>query len=170
MIEKNKVVTLHYSLTDNDGELIESSIGSEPMIYLHGAENIIIGLEKELVGKKIGDKFQANINAEEAYGDYHDYLCQEVELEAFGDIEDIAPGMRFTAETDQGPHPVQVVEVNEDSVIVDGNHPLAGMNLTFDIEVIDIRDATPEEVELGHVHLPESTCSNTNRKPSTPLH
>ena len=161
MITKNKVVTIHYRLNTHDGDLIESSFEQEPMVYLHGSQNIIIGLEKELEGKAIGDTFKVDICASDAYGDYLDHLCQTVPKEAFGKYTDLKPGMRFTAETDVGPHPVQVVEVHDNEVVVDGNHPLAGQDLTFEIEVMAVRDATQTEISHGHVHDDDSCDPDT---------
>ncbi|MCL1044051.1 peptidylprolyl isomerase [Shewanella electrodiphila] len=151
-ITKHSAVTIHYRLTDQDGQLIESSFEAEPMAYLHGTEGLIPGLEVELEGKVVGDKFDANIPTEQAYGEYHEGLKQEVPLEAFGDVEDIVPGMRFIAETEMGQRPVQVTEVKDSVVVVDGNHPLAGQALNFSVEVMDIREATAEEVAHGHIH------------------
>ncbi|WP_076542972.1 peptidylprolyl isomerase [Shewanella sp. UCD-KL21] len=151
-ITKHAAVTIHYSLTDQEGRLIESSFEAEPMVYLHGTEGLIPGLETELEGKVVGDKFDANIPTEQAYGEYHDGLKQEVPLEAFGDIEDIVPGMRFIAETEMGQRPVQVTEVKDTVVVVDGNHPLAGQALNFSVEVMDVREATAEEIAHGHIH------------------
>ncbi|WP_345843332.1 peptidylprolyl isomerase [Shewanella algae] len=151
-ITQHSAVTIHYRLTDAKGQLIESSFETDPMVYLHGMENLIPGLEKALEGKSKGDTLEVTIEAEEAYGPYHDGLRQEVPLEAFGDIQDIVPGMRFIAETEMGQRPVQVTEVLDNSVIVDGNHPLAGQSLTFNVEVMDVREATAEEVAHGHIH------------------
>ncbi|MCE9793158.1 peptidylprolyl isomerase [Shewanella indica] len=151
-ITQHSAVTIHYRLTDAKGQLIESSFEADPMVYLHGMENLIPGLEKALEGKSEGDTLEVTIDAEEAYGPYHDGLRQEVPLEAFGDIQDIVPGMRFIAETEMGQRPVQVTEVLDNSVIVDGNHPLAGQSLTFNVEVMDVREATAEEIAHGHIH------------------
>jgi FKBP-type peptidyl-prolyl cis-trans isomerase SlyD len=151
-ITKHAAVTIHYRLSDQQGLLIESSFDGEPMVYLHGTGNLIPGLETELENKVVGDKLEANIPAEQAYGLYHDGLKQEVPIDAFGDVEDIVPGMRFIAETEMGQRPVQVVEVKDDVVVVDGNHPLAGQALNFSIEVLDVREASEEELAHGHVH------------------
>ncbi len=145
-------VTIHYQLKDDENRIVESSFDSEPMLYLHGAQNMIPGLEAELEGKTIGDKIEASIEAKDGYGEYHDGLRQEVPLDAFGDVEDIVPGMRFIAETEMGQRPVQVVEVKDNVAVVDGNHPLAGQRLHFNVEVVDIRKATEEELAHGHVH------------------
>ncbi|QIR15218.1 peptidylprolyl isomerase [Shewanella aestuarii] len=164
-ISKHAAVTIHYRLTDAQGLLLESSFDSEPMIYLHGTENLIPGLENELDGKVAGDKFEATIPADQAYGEYHDGLKQEVPLEAFGDIEDIVPGMRFIAETEMGQRPVQVTEVKDDVVVVDGNHPLAGQALTFNVEVVEVREATAEELAHGHIHAHGGSCGGHDHEP-----
>lgn len=152
IITQHKAVSIHYRLTNQQGELIESSFEGEPMLYLHGAENMIPGLEAALEGKTVGDKLDVTVEAEQAYGPYHDGLRQDVPLSAFGDIEDIVPGMRFIAETEMGQRPVQVTEVKDDVVVVDGNHPLAGQSLNFTVEVLAVRDATEEEIAHGHIH------------------
>ncbi|CAM4010974.1 peptidylprolyl isomerase [Shewanella aquimarina] len=152
IITQHKAVSIHYRLTNQQGELIESSFEGEPMLYLHGAENMIPGLEQALEGKSVGDKLEVTVEAEQAYGPYHDGLRQDVPLAAFGDIEDIVPGMRFIAETEMGQRPVQVTEVKDDVVVVDGNHPLAGQTLNFTVEVISVRDASAEEIAHGHIH------------------
>ncbi|RBP78121.1 FKBP-type peptidyl-prolyl cis-trans isomerase SlyD [Shewanella putrefaciens] len=151
-ITQHSAVTIHYRLSDQEGRLLEDSFDSEPMLYLHGTENLIPGLEAALDGKSKGEKLDVTISAEEAYGPYHDGLRQAVPLEAFGDIEDIVPGMRFIAETEMGQRPVQVMEVKDDVVIVDGNHPLAGQSLNFSVEIVDIREASAEEIAHGHIH------------------
>ncbi|GAA5191581.1 peptidylprolyl isomerase [Ferrimonas gelatinilytica] len=152
IIDAKTVVTLHYRLRNAKGELLEESFGAEPMQYLHGAQNMIPGLEKQLTGKQVGESFSADVEAEEAYGAIEPGLIQEVPLSAFEGVDDIAPGMRFMAETEAGPRPVTVTEVKEDAVVVDGNHPMAGQSLHFDIEVMEIREATEEELAHGHVH------------------
>ncbi|MBY5993453.1 peptidylprolyl isomerase [Ferrimonas balearica] len=151
-IDANTVVTLHYRLKDSQGQLVEESFGAEPMQYLHGANNLIPGLESELAGKQAGDALSATVAPEAAYGEYVEALKQEVPLAAFQGVDDIAPGMRFMAETDQGPRPVVVTEVKDDVVVVDGNHPMAGQTLHFDVEVVEVREATAEELAHGHVH------------------
>jgi FKBP-type peptidyl-prolyl cis-trans isomerase SlyD len=160
MICKNKIVTLHYHLKDNEGNTIENSFEQEPMVYLHGAQNIIHGLEQELEGKTNGDTFTVEVKSQDAYGEHLDYLCQTVPRSSFQDVDDIIPGMRFTAETETGPHPVQVIHVDDENIVVDGNHPLAGMDLVFIIEVLDIREATEDEISHGHPHQNDSDCSN----------
>lgn len=122
------------------------------MSYLHGANSIIKGLEQEMEGKKAGDQFTVDVAAADGYGERVDALVQSVPRDAFQGIDNIEPGMRFQAETQQGPVTVTVTEVGDEQVTVDGNHPLAGETLHFDIEVVEVRAASDEEVEHGHVH------------------
>jgi len=153
MIKQNSVVTMHYQLKDTAGEILDSSEGAEPLTYLHGANNIIVGLEEELLGKAVGDEIKAVIAAEKGYGPVVDALIQTVPKAAFGDeIDSIDVGMRFQAETEQGPVPVVVTAMDAETVTVDGNHPLAGKELHFDVTITDIRDASQEEIDHGHVH------------------
>jgi FKBP-type peptidyl-prolyl cis-trans isomerase SlyD len=151
-IAEKKVVTLNYTLKDNEGTLIdESSDGS--FIYLQGASNIIPGLEKALIGKTSGEKMNVTVAPDEAYGPRDDSRIEEVPRDMFPDDVDIEPGMEFHAEGPDGQAiSIVVVEVKEDKVNIDGNHPLAGVELNFDVEVMDVRDATDEEIEHGHVH------------------
>ena len=149
---KDKVVTMHYTLTDKNGEVIDSSSGAAPMPYLHGHMNIIPGLERELEGKKAGDKLKVTIAAKDGYGERIDALIESVPAEMFQGVDEIQPGMQFHADTAQVMSVVTVVEVGEMEVKIDGNHPLAGVDLTFDVEITDVRDASAEELEHGHVH------------------
>jgi FKBP-type peptidyl-prolyl cis-trans isomerase SlyD len=152
--KQDKVVTIHYTLTDKDGEVLDSSVGEEPLSYLHGRGNIIIGLEKALDGKKAGEKLQVTVAPEEAYGEKNESLVMQVPRAAFKDIEDLQPGMRFQIQGNEGVQVVTVTDIAETEVTVDGNHPLAGEELTFDVEVTDVREATEEELSHGHVHGP----------------
>lgn len=151
-ISPNSVASIHYTLTDGQGKVIDSSEGQEPLAYLHGAGNIIPGLEKALLGKTVGDKFTVNIPAAEAYGVRDDSMVQQLPSNMFSGIEQIEVGMEFHAETEHGLQVVTVTSVEGDNVTIDGNHPLAGVDLTFDVEVADIRDASAEELEHGHAH------------------
>ncbi|SQH75630.1 FKBP-type peptidyl-prolyl cis-trans isomerase SlyD [Shewanella benthica] len=162
-ITQHSAVSIHYRLTDEKGELIEDSFEGEPMLYLHGTENMIPGLEAELEGKVAGDKLDVTVAAENGYGPYHDGLRQEVPLSAFGDIEDIVPGMRFIADTEMGQRPVQVKEIKDDVVVVDGNHPLAGQSLHFSVEVLEVREATAEEIAHGHIHA-HGSCGSEHKQ------
>jgi FKBP-type peptidyl-prolyl cis-trans isomerase SlyD len=151
-ITQRTVASFHYTLTNDKQETLDSSSGREPMAYLHGAGNIVAGLEKEMEGKKAGDKFEVTVAPAEGYGERIDALVQTVPREAFQGIDDIAPGMRFRADTQQGPVTVVVTDISDTEVTVDGNHPLAGETLYFAIEVTEVREATAEEVLHGHVH------------------
>ena len=151
-IQNNSAVSFHYTLTDDDGIRIDSSEGQEPLGYLHGAGNIIPGLEKALEGKTIGDSLTVAVTAAEGYGEVQKELIQEVPKEAFQGIDTIEVGMQFEAQTGQGGTvPVTVIDVTDDLVTVDGNHPLAGKNLNFDVSIEDVREATEEEIAQGHV-------------------
>jgi FKBP-type peptidyl-prolyl cis-trans isomerase SlyD len=153
MIKENSVVTMHYELKDSEGEVLDSSKGQDPLVYLHGAGNIIVGLEEQLIGKTVGDNVAAIVSPEKGYGMPVDALIQTVPKEAFGEeIDKVVVGMRFQAETEQGPVPVVVTAMDEAMVTVDGNHPLAGKELHFDVSIAEVRDASAEEIEHGHVH------------------
>ncbi|SFU40542.1 FKBP-type peptidyl-prolyl cis-trans isomerase [Halomonas korlensis] len=151
-IEQNSVVAIHYTLTNDAGEVLDSSEGREPLTYLHGAGNIIPGLEKELEGHAAGEKVHATVAPEEGYGEKQSQLVQEVPRDAFQGVESVEPGMQFQAQTEGGPLMVTVTQVEGDTVVVDGNHPLAGQTLNFDVEIAEVRPASEEEVEHGHVH------------------
>lgn len=151
-ITANKVVSFHYQVKDNSGNVVDSSDGREPLTYLHGHHNIIPGLENAMLDKVVGDKFQAVIPPAEAYGDTNPSLINDVPAAMFQGVDKVEPGMGFTANTEQGPMEVMVVEVNGDMVKVDANHPLAGHTLTFDVEVLEVRDASDEELAHGHAH------------------
>ncbi|TEU28624.1 peptidylprolyl isomerase [Alkanindiges illinoisensis] len=150
-IQNDQVVSFHYTLTDENGTVIDKSEG-QPLVYLHGAGNIIPGLENALTGKNVGDKLNVNVPAAEGYGEYNAEMVQEVPRNMFQGVDDIQAGMQFQAQTDDGIQIVTVKDVNDESVFVDGNHPLAGQNLNFDVEIVDIRPATQEELDHGHVH------------------
>jgi FKBP-type peptidyl-prolyl cis-trans isomerase SlyD len=143
---------MHYTLTSPDGEVIDSSQGKDPLAYLHGHGNIIPGLEKQLEGKVAGDKLTAEVPAAEAYGDHNPALIVDAARSQFPEDVQLEPGMRFQAQTPQGPRVAQVTKIDGDTVTVDTNHPLAGVDLKFAVEVVDVREASKEEVEHGHVH------------------
>jgi FKBP-type peptidyl-prolyl cis-trans isomerase SlyD len=155
-IEKDAVVSIDYTLKDEDGRVIDSSEGGEPLAYLHGGGNIIPGLEKELEGKAAGDELQVAIPAEEGYGQRNEQLVQEVAREQFGQIDELVPGMQFQVQSEAGPLVVTVTDVGEEKVVIDGNHPLAGIDLHFGVTVREVREATDEEKEHGHAHGPDS--------------
>jgi FKBP-type peptidyl-prolyl cis-trans isomerase SlyD len=151
-ITKHKVVKIHYTLTDDDGDVIDSSEGGEPLVYLHGVGGIVPGLEDALEGKSVGDRIQVNVQPEDGYGEQDDDLLHEVDRSQFEEIDDLELGMQFQVDTDDGPMVVTVVEITDENVTVDGNHELAGVALNFDVTVREIRDATPDEIAHGHAH------------------
>jgi FKBP-type peptidyl-prolyl cis-trans isomerase SlyD len=153
MIGDNMVASIHYTLTDNAGEILDSSEGSDPLSYLHGAGNLIPGLEQALVGKTSGATLQVSVAPEDAYGDVQPELVQVVPAQAFQGVEKVEPGMAFEAHDPQGnARRIVVRHIDGDQVTVDANHPLAGVPLNFDVRVVDVRDATAEEIAHGHVH------------------
>jgi len=151
-ISENSVVSFHYTLTDSTGKVIDSSQGNEPLTYLHGVGQIVPGLENALVGKTAGDKLDVEVAAEDGYGEHQEFMVQQVPREAFQGVDVIEPGMQFQAQTPQGGMTVTVTAVDDATVTVDGNHPLAGQVLFFAVEVVSVREASAEEREHGHVH------------------
>ncbi|MCR4823653.1 MAG: peptidylprolyl isomerase [Treponema sp.] len=146
-IANQKMVKIHYTLKDTDGNQLDSSLGGEPLEYMHGIGSLIPGLEAELTGKNPGDKFHSEIEPALGYGEYDEKLLAEVPRSQFDANFDIQVGQQFQADTATGPMIVKVVKVTDDKITVDGNHELAGKKLCFDVEVIDVRDATEEELE-----------------------
>jgi FKBP-type peptidyl-prolyl cis-trans isomerase SlyD len=151
-IANDKAVSFHYTLTNSAGEVLDSSAGGEALVYLHGSGNIISGLEAALVGKKVGDTFKVTIEPKDAYGEHQDDMIQVLERKMFEGIDELEVGMQFHADVSHGPGIVTIIEINGDEITIDGNHPLAGEALTFDVEVTEIRDASPEEIAHGHIH------------------
>jgi FKBP-type peptidyl-prolyl cis-trans isomerase SlyD len=147
-IAQNDVVTIHYTLKDDADKVIDSSSGSEPLAYLHGHGNIVPGLERELAGKSAGDRLTVRIPAAEGYGEYDRALVQKVPRRSLKGIANLRVGQRLQA----GHQAVTVTHIAGDMVTLDGNHPLAGQNLNFDIEITAVRPATEEELAHGHVH------------------
>ena len=152
-IASNKVATLHYTLKDDKGALIESSVGNEPLTYIHGISNLIPGLEDKLEGKTVGDKLSVVIPPEDAYGERDEELIEEVEKSEFDEGEELEVGKEFQYDDEEGNvYHVRVVKIDDKMVTIDGNHPLAGQTLAFEVEVLGVRDATKDELEHGHVH------------------
>ena len=151
IISENAAVLFHYTLTDEEGTQLDSSKGKEPLAYLHGHKNIIPGLEQAMEGKQAGDVMVVNVEAADAYGEIQEQMIQEVPRKPF-QADDITVGMRFEAQTPNGPVSVVVTGVTEETVTVDGNHPLAGKELNFDVRIDTVREATEEELTHGHVH------------------
>jgi FKBP-type peptidyl-prolyl cis-trans isomerase SlyD len=151
-IAENTVAAFHYTLTNDAGEVLDSSRGREPLAYLHGAGNIVPGLEKAMAGRSAGDSFEVDVSPEEGYGQRHDSLIQVVPRQAFQGVDKIEPGMQFQASGPQGAMSVTIAKVEGDDVTVDGNHPLAGQTLHFAIEVAEVREASDDEKTHGHAH------------------
>lgn len=153
LISDNLVVSIHYELTDDDGNVLDSSEGGEAMTYLHGAGNIILGLEKALTGKVENDSLEVRVEPEEAYGAVIPELIQTIDKAAFEGVESLEPGMAFEAQGPEGQvQRIIIKKVEGDDVTIDGNHPLAGVALTFAVQIVAVREATQEEIEHGHVH------------------
>ncbi|MDR2028085.1 MAG: peptidylprolyl isomerase [Treponema sp.] len=158
-ITKDKVVSIDYTLRDSKNNLLDSTSGAEPLLYLHGHENIIPGLERALEQKVLGDRIIVTVPAVEAYGERDDRLVVEVPLDRFEGVDAVKEGMQFEASTPDGYRMVTVTQVADTTITVDGNHPLAGMDLNFEVTVVDVRDARAEELEHGHVHSPQGHAS-----------
>ncbi len=154
IVEKDKVISFHYTLKNAAGEQMESSRENDPMAYLHGANNIIIGLEKAMEGHSAEDEFVATVEPEEAYGIRNEKNVQRVPLKRLKGAGKISVGRVLNLKTNKGQVQVTVLKVGRFNADVDGNHPLAGVPLTFEVEIMDIRDATEEELEHRHVHGP----------------
>jgi FKBP-type peptidyl-prolyl cis-trans isomerase SlyD len=160
-IADNKVVVLHYAVSDSEDTLIDSSYDHSPLAVIQGSHYLIPGLESALVGHEAGDKFEVEVSADNAYGQREDGFVQTVPKNMFAGIEDLAVGSQLRATTDDGEQTVIVIDVQEDEITVDGNHPLAGIDLKFDVEVLEVRDATEEELAHGHVHG-EGGCGHSH--------
>ncbi|MCQ4273191.1 peptidylprolyl isomerase [Pseudomonas kuykendallii] len=153
LIAANKAVSIDYTLTNDAGEVIDSSAGGAPLAYLQGAGNIIVGLEKALEGKKVGDQVKVAIEPEDAYGEYSAELVTTLSRAMFEGVDELEVGMQFHASgPDGGMQIVTIRDLDGDDVTVDGNHPLAGQRLNFDVTVVDVRDASAEEIAHGHIH------------------
>ena len=151
-VADKKVVSFHYTLINAQGVELESTRDRQPMSYLHGARNIIPGLENALTGKAAGDRFQVTIEPADAYGERKPGNIQRIPAKHFRDPRRLEPGQAVSIQTQRGPVQASVVKVGRFNVDVDANHPLAGQTLTFDVEVTAVRDATGEEISHGHVH------------------
>ena len=153
MIGDNSVVSMHYKLTDNDGNVIDSSEGTEPLTYLHGAGNIIPSLEKALVGKVVNDSLTVMVQPSDGYGEVMQELIQTIDKAAFQGVETLEAGMSFEAQSPDGSSKrIVVKKVESDQITINTNHPLAGVELNFDVNIVSVREATEEEKAHGHVH------------------
>lgn len=148
-IARNSVVTIDFTMYDDENEVLESSQEEGPLVYMHGIGELPEGLEVELLGKRAGDEVEITLEPADAYGDYDESLVQAVPREQFDDVEDLQIGMSF--ETEDGQR-VQVVGLEGDDVIVDANEPYAGETVRFTVKVLGVREASDEEVEHGHAH------------------
>ena len=153
-IAQDQVVSIHYTLRNDAGDVLDKSAAGAPLSYLHGHGNLIPGLERELAGKNTGDKLQVKIPPADGYGEYDKELVQRVPRRALKGVPNVKVGMRLHAKTGHGAREVTVTQLTGNLVTLDGNHPLAGQSLNFEVEVADIRAATAEELEHGHVHEP----------------
>jgi FKBP-type peptidyl-prolyl cis-trans isomerase SlyD len=151
-ITAGQVVTLHYTLKNTKGETLDSSEGEAPLSYLHGAQNIVPGLEKALEGKTIGATVNVVVSPEEGYGLRQDGLQETMALSDFENPDEVAVGLEFEVEIEDNLEIATVISINDGNVLLDFNHPLAGETLCFDISILDIRPATEEETAHGHVH------------------
>lgn len=151
-ITENAVVQMHYKLTNKEGQLLDTSEGREPLTYMHGKQMLIPGLENQLNGKEVGNKFVAEVPATEAYGTKSPDMIHVVPKGNFKGDGELAEGLQIQIDTDQGTQMAVITKVEGEDVTIDMNHPLAGMDLSFDVEIVDVREATKEEIEHGHVH------------------
>ena len=151
-VEKNKVVEIDYTVKNDSGQVIDSSEGRDPLSYIQGIGNLIPGVENALEGRNSGERVEITVPPEIGYGVRDDSLMLKIERAKFAEVDDLKEGQRFRMETPDGPMVFTVLKVDDAEVLVDGNHPLAGMTLNFDITIQSIREATAEELEHGHVH------------------
>ena len=153
-VEEHAVVLIHYVLTNDDKEVLDSSEGQDPLVYLHGTGHLIPGLEAQLLGKTAGDKLDVTVQPGDGYGEFNEELVQVVPSDVFDGVGSIEPGMQFQTSNEDGSdgETITVVSVENDEVTIDGNHTLAGVTLHFAVDIIEVREATAEELEHGHVH------------------
>lgn len=151
-IADKTVVQMHYTLTSDEGKVIDSSAGREPLQYIQGAHMIVVGLEKAMAGHDVGDKFDVKVIPSEGYGEYDEKMTQEVPLNVFQGVEKVEVGMQFYAQTPAGPMPLRIKSVGEKTAVIDANHELAGKNLNFAIEVVSVREATEDEMKPFEHH------------------
>jgi FKBP-type peptidyl-prolyl cis-trans isomerase SlyD len=153
-IAKKSVVSFHFTLKDEHGKVLESSSGGEPLMYMHGTHSIVPGLEEALTGRGVGEKLHVKLPPEKAYGMRDERLVQKIPRSEFPNPEKLKVGMRFQVDSKDAPLLLTITDLNSTEVVVDGNSELAGMTLNFDVEVTEVRAATPEEIAHGHAHGP----------------
>ena len=151
-ITKDTAVKFNYTLKDDEGNILDQSPEGQPLAYLHGHSNISPGLEQQLEGKSAGERVNAVVEPVDGYGEYQELAVQKVPRDNFQGVEDIQAGMQFQSEAGGQVMLVTVTDVNDEEVTVDANHPLAGKRLTFDVEIQEVRAATEDELNHGHVH------------------
>lgn len=151
-VEKDRVVRVHYDIHDAAGALVESSRDQDPLAVLHGHGNLLAAIERALVGHRAGDRVEITLAPADAFGERRDNWTQRVSKKHLPNAARLKPGMQTQLQTDQGARPVTVVKVGGTVIDVDLNHPLAGQTLKFDLEVLDVREATAEELAHRHVH------------------
>jgi FKBP-type peptidyl-prolyl cis-trans isomerase SlyD len=153
-VANKKVVSFHYTISNQQGEELESSREKQPMSYLHGYRNIIKGLEEAMTGREEGEQFQVTIDPADAYGERIESNIQRIPAKHFKEARRLEPGQLVSIKTKQGPVQATVIKIGRFNIDVDANHPMAGQTLIFDVEVTGIRDASQEEISHGHVHGP----------------
>lgn len=151
-IADKTVVLMHYTLTSDEGQVIDSSAGRDPLQYIQGMHMIVVGLEKAMYDHEVGDKFDVKVIPSEGYGEYDERMTQEVPVSVFQGVDKVEAGMQFYANTPAGPMPIRVKSVNGDKAVIDANHELAGKNLNFAIEVVEVREATEEDLKPFQQH------------------
>ncbi|MFW5705082.1 MAG: FKBP-type peptidyl-prolyl cis-trans isomerase [Nanoarchaeota archaeon] len=159
-ISENKLVKLHYKGTLDDGTVFDSSEGKEPLEFIFGVGMIIPGLEVGIKGLKVGDKKSVKVESKDAYGEYKDEALNEVPKTQFPPEAKLEVGMQLAAQSPMGVIPVRVAEIKDDSVLVDFNHPLAGKDLVFDVEIVEVNEATPEDMAKFMPQQPEGGCGD----------
>lgn len=153
-VSENKVVLFHYALVNSTGEVLDGSRGGNPLPYLHGHKNIVPGLEAAMDGREVGDKFEVVVPPEQGYGQRDEAKVQVIDRQAFADFTELEEGMVCQMEDDNGElQLVGITKIEGEDVTVDANHPFAGIELKFDVEIMEVRDATAEELSAGHVEL-----------------
>lgn len=153
-IENQKVVSIHYTLKDDGGSIIDSSEEHDPLAYIHGLGNLVPGLESQLLGRSAGESFKATVPAVDGYGEIDEKQVVQVSRAQFEGVKELSVGMQFTASGPEGNQMVTITKIENDTVTIDGNHPLAGMTLHFDVKVVEVHEATADELSHGHVHGP----------------
>ena len=153
-IQKNSVVSIDYTLKNEEGTIIDSSVGHSPLTYMHGTGALIPGMENALEGKSEGDDFRVIITPADGYGDYNENLLHKVDRKELAHLPNLEVGMELEVQADEEPMIMTIAEMSDDTIVLDGNHPLAGQTLNFDIQVREVREATADEISHGHAHGP----------------